>query len=228
MLSDAYGWTAYEVLLPLLAGIGLLLGFLAVERRVVAPLLPPRFLLNRRRGLGLVAIALTAAGTSTTFVLFSLHLQEGRGWSPLETSAAFVPFAAALILSGRLAGPLIGRYGAGQVAGGGLLVGAAGLGLLALAGFTPSLPYVTGLLPGLLLLPAGAAASFAGAAVLATDGVPPGEAGLAGGVLNTAMELGATVVFALVLAVGGDGPSLAAAAAGFALLALLNYRSVHC
>ncbi|MDG4862119.1 MFS transporter, partial [Streptomyces sp. T-3] len=124
VLSDAHGWGSYEVLVPLAAGTALLLAFFAVERRAVAPLLPPRFLLRRRRALGLVAIALTAAGTSTTFVLFSLHLQEARGWSPLATSGAFVPFAVALILSGRLAGPLIGRFGAGRVAGGGLLVGA--------------------------------------------------------------------------------------------------------
>ncbi|MFF8279196.1 hypothetical protein ACF05T_24240 [Streptomyces lateritius] len=77
---------------------------------------------------------------------------------------------------------------------------------------------------GLLLLPAGAAASFAGAAVPATDGVPPHRPGLAGGVLDTAMELGPTALFAALLTLGGDASSPAATASGFAALATLTTR----
>ncbi|CAM5585765.1 MFS transporter [Streptomyces tanashiensis] len=158
--------------LPLLAGLVLLAAFGAVERRTADPLLPPGFLRDGRRALSLAAIGLTAAGTATVFVLLSLALQQQRGWSALLTSAAFVPFAAALLGSGRLAGPLTGRYGPGRVTAAGLGTAAAGLGLLAATGFDTSVPYAYGLLPGLVLLPAGGALSFAGAAVLATDGVP--------------------------------------------------------
>ncbi|SED42321.1 MFS transporter [Streptomyces sp. TLI_105] len=219
VLTDARPWGSAPVLVPLLAGLVLLAAFGAVERRAADPLLPPDFLRDGRRALGLAAIGLTAAGTATVFVLLSLALQQRRGWSALLTSAAFVPFAVALLASGRLAGPLIGRYGPGRVTAAGLGTAAAGLGLLAATGFDTSAPYAYGLLPGLLLLPAGAALSFAGAAVLATDGVPAHRAGLAGGVLNTAMELGPTVLFAALLTLGGDAVSLAAAAALFTVLA---------
>ncbi|MFE2554676.1 MFS transporter [Streptomyces sp. NPDC059352] len=222
VLTDAHPWGSAPVLAPLLAGLVLLAGFAAVERRTADPLLPPDFLRDGRRVLGLAAIGLTAAGTATVFVLLSLALQERRGWSALLTSAAFVPFAVALLGSGRLAGPLIGRYGPGRVTGAGLGTAAAGLGLLAATGFDTSVPYAYGLLPGLLLLPAGGALSFAGAAVLATDGVPAHRTGLAGGVLNTAMELGPTVLFAGLLTLGGDAVSLAAAAALFAAPAALT------
>ncbi len=208
--------------MPLSTGLVLLAAFGAVERRTADPLLPPDFLRDGRRALGLAAIGLTAAGTATVFVLLSLALQQQRGWSALLTSAAFVPFAVALLGAGRLAGPLIGRYGPGRVTGAGLGTAAAGLGLLAATGFETSVPYAYGLLPGLLLLPAGGALSFAGAAVLATRGVPAHRAGLAGGVLNTAMELGPTVVFAALLTLGGDAASLAAAAALFAALAAVT------
>ncbi|MEU9386742.1 MFS transporter [Streptomyces sp. NPDC048279] len=145
-------------------------------------------------------------------------MQQDRGWSQLETSAAFLPFALALIGSGRAAGPLVHRYGARSVGAWGLVTAAAGLVLLAVTGFDVRTPYVLGLLPGLVVLPAGAAASFAGAAVLTTEGVPPEQGGLAGGVLNTALELGPTVVFAVLLTVGGDATSLTATAVAFALL----------
>ncbi|MEU6877146.1 MFS transporter [Streptomyces sp. NPDC046712] len=225
--TDAHPWSSAAVLVPLLTGLVLLAAFVAVERRAGDPLLPPDLLRDRRRGTGLAAIALTAAGTATVFVLLSLGLQQQRGYSALLTSAAFVPFAAALLATGRLTGPLIGRYGPGRVTAAGLATGASGLALLAATGLDPAVPYAYGLLPGLLLLPAGAAASFAGAAVLATDGVPPHRAGLAGGVLNTAMELGPTVLFAVLLTLGSDASSLAATAVGFAALAALTMRTTR-
>ncbi|CAL9366741.1 MFS transporter [Streptomyces sp. enrichment culture] len=215
VLTDAWPWTSDRVLVPLAVGALLLAAFPLVERRTRDPLLPPGFLRDRGRALGLAATALTAAGTSTVFVLFSLHLQDARGWSALRTSAAFVPFALSLLVSGRLAGRLVGRSGPAAVTGAGLGTAAAGLAALALFGLNPDVPYALGVLPGFVLLPAGAAAAFAGSAVLATDGVPAERAGLAGSVHNTAMETGPTVVFAAVLAVGGDRASLAAAAVVF-------------
>ncbi|MFD5365387.1 MFS transporter [Streptomyces sp. NPDC127103] len=224
VLTDAHAWGSAPVLVPLLAGLVLLAAFGAVERRTADPLLPPDFLRDRRRGLGLAAIGLTATGMAGVFILLSLSFQQQRGWDELRASAAFVPFAAVLLASGRLAGPLIRRYGPGRVTATGLGTAAAGLGLLAATGFDASVPYAYGLLPGLLLLPAGGALSFSAAAVLTTEGVPAHRAGLAGGVLNTAMELGPTVVFAALLTLGGDAVSLAAAAALFTALAVLTIR----
>jgi MFS family permease len=225
VLTEAHPWASAAVLLPLLAGAALLAAFLVAEHRSHDPLLPLAFLRHRRRAVALAAIGLTAAGTATTFILLSLHLQQDRGWSALLTSAAFVPFAVALLVSGRTAGPLIARYGATAVTASGLAVAAAGLALLALTGLAPHTPYAYGLLPGLLLLPVGAAAAFAGAAVLATDGVEPRQTGLAGGVINTAMELGPTVVLAALLSLGSDTTSLAATAAVLAAAAFLTTRT---
>ncbi|MFJ4778220.1 MFS transporter [Streptomyces sp. NPDC088762] len=225
VLTDARPWGSAAVLVPLLSGVALLAGFLVAERRARDPLLPPGFLRDRRRGLALAAIGLTAAGTATVFVLLSLHLQQDRGWSALQTSAAFVPFAVALLVSGRAAGPLVSGYGAPAVTTLGLAVAGTGLALLALTGLAPHTPYAYGLLPGLLLLATGGATGFAGAAVLATDGVEPQQAGLAGGVMNTAMELGPTVVLAALLTLGSDATSLAAAAGAFAVAAFLNHRT---
>ncbi|MFD3538519.1 MFS transporter [Streptomyces sp. NPDC058662] len=223
--TDARPWSSAGVLVPLLGGAALFGAFLIAERHARDPLLPPRFLLDQRRAFALAAIALSACGTALTFVVLSLHLQQAREWSPLQTSAAFVPFAAALIASGRAAQPLISRYGARAVTTAGLGTGAAGLAHLALTGLDAHASYPQGLLPGLLLLPAGTAASFAGAAVLATTGVPQERTGLAGGVLNTAMEFGPTVLLAILLTLGSDASSLAATGAALAAVAVLNHRA---
>ncbi|MEU1347863.1 MFS transporter [Streptomyces sp. NPDC005795] len=225
VVTDVRPRSSAGVLVPLLSGAALIVAFLYTERRTADPLLPTRFLLDRRRALALTAIALSACGTAMTFVVLSLHLQQTRDWSPLRTSAAFVPFAVALIASSRAAGPLVIRYGAGAVTTAGLGTGAAGLALLASSGLHVHTPYAYGLLPGLVLLSAGAAASFGGAAVLATEGVPAQQAGLAGGVLNSAMELGPTVVFALLLTLGSDAVSLAATGSALAVVAVLTHRA---
>ncbi|MFI7386392.1 MFS transporter [Streptomyces sp. NPDC049813] len=225
VVTGERSWTSAGVLAPLLGGSILLGAFWYAERRGHDPLLPPGFLTVRRRALALGAIALSACATALISVVLSLHLQQARLWSELRISAAFVPFAVALIASGRAAGPLIRRRGAGAVTAAGLGTAAVGSVLLAATGLDAGIPYAYGLLPGLLLLPAGAAAAFAGAAVLAGDGVQPGESGLAGGVLNTAMECGPTVLFALLLTLGGGTASLAATGAALALAAALIHRT---
>jgi hypothetical protein len=58
-----------------------------------------------------------------------------------------------------------------------------------------------GSLPGSVLLAIGLPLVFSGAAVLSTANVPQRQAGLAGGVMNTAMELEPTVGFALLMTV---------------------------
>jgi predicted MFS family arabinose efflux permease len=127
--------------------------------------------------------------------VLALYLQQIRGWSPLRTSLAFLPYAAALVLAGRVAGRGVDRFGARAVVIAGLALAACGLFLLAL--LDPDTGYTAGMLPGLVLLPGGVGLTFAGAAVLAVEGVPRRQTGLAGGVMNTAMELGPTVGLAL-------------------------------
>ncbi|BBF87578.1 putative transmembrane efflux protein [Aquitalea magnusonii] len=195
-----YGWSSPMVFLPLGAGLVLLSLFLAVERRVAGPLLPPGFIGHPCRIAGLTGmlLAAAAAGGLISFVL-SLYLQQARGWSPLATAGAFFPFAATLIVTGRFAVPLVSRYGASRITIAGLVVAA--VGLLLLAGLERETNYVTGLLPGLILLASGGSLLFSGSAVLSTADVPPQQAGLAGGVMNTAMELGPTVGLATLMSV---------------------------
>lgn len=199
IISGEHPWTSTAVLVPLAVGAVLLGAFLAVERRVRAPLLPPGFAVEPRRFVGLVGMLLAAAGSGLVAFVLSLYLQQERDWSSLETAGAFVPFAVVLIATSRVAGPLVGRFGAGPVLIAGLVVGAAGLGLL--AGIDRDTSYALGLLPGVVLLAVGMSLMFSGSAVLSTANVPLHQMGLAGGVMNTAMELGPTVGVAALMAV---------------------------
>lgn len=227
--SGDYSWRSGAVLVPLVSGVALLAAFARIERRVSDPLLPPGFILDRCRIIGLLGMLLAAAGAGglISFVL-SLYLQQIREWSSLATAAAFVPFAVVLIATGRASGPLVERFGAPRITVSGFLIAAVGLGLL--AGIDRSMSYALGLLPGLILLAAGGSLLFSGAAVLSTTNVPPHQAGLAGGVMNTAMELGPTVGLAALMSVAalpadvvaGYGWAFGTAAAAYVLAAVFS------
>jgi MFS family permease len=196
--AGAHGWSATTVWLPVVVGAVLLLAFLGLERRVRDPLLPPGFLARPSRAVGLVGMTSAAAGSLLLEYVLSLYLQEVHGWTGLGVALAFLPFAVALLASNPLGARLVGRFGAARAMAAGLLLCGAGTALLAAIGRGTA--YLSGILPGSLLLAVGLALTFSGAAVLSTADVPRHQAGLAGGVMNTAMELGPTAGFALLMA----------------------------
>ncbi|MBJ7906805.1 MFS transporter [Streptomyces sp. DSM 110735] len=191
------GWTSPVALGTLAGGGALLLGFLVAEARVRQPLLPLSFPASPRRAVALLAVFLGAAGITTIFFMLALYFQEVRGYSALETSAAFLPFGLTLVVSGLCVGRLVQRFGPRAV----LVVGLAlaGLGLAALGRLGTDTPYVGVVLAGLVLFPAGAALVFAGSTVTATTDVPQDQAGLAGAVVNTALEAGPAIGLAVLV-----------------------------
>jgi predicted MFS family arabinose efflux permease len=135
----------------------------------------------RRRAVPLAAVMVCAAAMATAFFMLSLYLQQVRGLSPLQTSTAFLLPIPAVATSGPLAARLIPRLGARPVLATGLLTAAGGLLLVSLLG----VPYA-----GLLVFPFGTGLAFSAAMVAAVQDVAPEQAGLAGALVNTAMETG--------------------------------------
>lgn len=161
------------------AGAALLASFVLVERRHSAPLVPPPFL--ARRALPLAAVLACAAAMATAFFLLSLYLQQVRGLSALWVSVICLLSAPAAVSAGPLAGRLIRRFGVRPVLAAGLLMAAAGLLLLSFL----SAPYA-----GLLVFPFGAGLAFSAGLVTAMQDAGAAQAGLAGALVNTAMETG--------------------------------------
>ncbi|PSJ28766.1 MFS transporter [Streptosporangium nondiastaticum] len=221
-------WGAGVVWGPVVAGVLLLAAFAVVELKVADPLVPLGFLVRRHRATALWAVFIGSAGMSTIFFLLSLYFQEVRDASPLLTSAAFLPFSAAQVVTGMLAGRLIGRFGGRAVMVGGLVVAAGGLVLIGQLGAAS--PYAGAMLAGLIVFPVGIACVFSGSTVVALEDVEDSRAGLAGGVVNTAMEVGPTVGLAILVSLatahasglrdGGEGVA-SATSGGYAFALLL-------
>ncbi|RJL32705.1 MFS transporter [Bailinhaonella thermotolerans] len=198
-----------------LGAVALLAAFVAVERRVAAPIV--RFSLFRsphvRYG-NLICLVVSSSGLAAQFFT-ALSLQHVGGLSPLVTGLVFAPVSAAIVLVSTRVGPLAGRFGVRRMIVAGALV--TGLGLLAL-GLAP-MGHVWTALPGLLLCGLGAGLAYAPSIVVSTTGVAGADQGLASGLINTSFQLGGPLGLAVVNAVSAaviaDGTGAAALAGGY-------------
>lgn len=205
--------------LAIVAAVALGIAFVVVERRTADPILPLGFLADRTRVGGLAAIFVTAASMGTMWFMTSLYLQQVKGFSPIVTSLAFLPYVAVQLGTSTVVARVVGRFGARTATPLGLLLAAAGMGLLSL--LEQDSPYVGVFLAGLLVFVAGASLAFSGAMVAATSTASEQQAGLAGGVANLAMEAGPTVGFAfLVSLAAGYASQTAGYAAAFGVAAI--------
>jgi EmrB/QacA subfamily drug resistance transporter len=193
--SQSYGWGAPRTIGLLAAGVVLLAGFLAIERRSPAPLM--RLGIFRLHGLAAadLTLLLTAAAVFATFFFVSLYLQQILGYSPLRAGVAFLPFSAGIATGATVARKLVPRLGVHVVPVIGLALATAGMTVLT------QLPvhgrYASNLLPGVLPLGLGMGLTFVPITLAGTSEVTGEDAGVASGLLNTAQQVGGSIGLAI-------------------------------
>jgi len=128
--APVVGVTSAETILCALVTLGLLGGFVAVERRVAQPLVPVRlFGYQDFAGGGLMALV-QAAGYSGVSLYASIYWQQVARLSPLDTGLAFLPCGLLMTLViGPAAAPLAQKIGARALSTAGSVVMVAGMGL---------------------------------------------------------------------------------------------------
>jgi MFS transporter, DHA2 family, methylenomycin A resistance protein len=180
----------------------------AVERGRDDPLLPSTLLGRPAFAAGNLVAAAMNLGTLGTLFVLTLDLQGIEGRSALQAGVAILPAFAALALVAPLGGRLAARVGPRVPMVAGLLVAAAGLGLLD-GGPLEIACALWG--AGLGLLTPAVVGACVGAA-------GPERAGLASAVNNTARQAGGALGVAAAGAVAGS-PAAAGFAHGFHLVA---------
>jgi EmrB/QacA subfamily drug resistance transporter len=123
--GPAQGWTSVAVLARAAAALCLFGLFVALERRVRAPMLDLALFSNRRFVGAVAAMLAYAACAQVMASLLPLYLQNARGASPLQAGVGMLPFALAMLLL-----PMAGRRLAAFMAGYQIL--ALGLAIVAL------------------------------------------------------------------------------------------------
>jgi EmrB/QacA subfamily drug resistance transporter len=191
-----YGWGAALTLRLGATALALLVAFVIREATARNPLIPLR-IFRSRNVTGANAIqALTVAGMFGMFFLGVLYLQRVLGYDALGTGLAFLPTTLVMgTLSLRYSERLIMRFGARATLLPGLVLIAVGLALFARVPVDGT--YVTDVLPSTLLIGTGVGISFPALATLAMSGATDEDAGLASGLVNTTVQVGAALGLAV-------------------------------
>jgi EmrB/QacA subfamily drug resistance transporter len=185
------GWGTAETIGLLAASAALVLGFVAIELRSKAPLLPMRiFRLRTLTGANVTGFLIGAALFSQFFLL-TLYMQEVLHYSALKTGVAYLTLTLAIITFAAVAQGAVTRLGVRRVLPVGLALSTVGLIL-----FT-RLPvdghYFWDLFPGFLISGIGLALSFVPMTITALIGVREADAGIASGLINTSQQIGGAI-----------------------------------
>jgi EmrB/QacA subfamily drug resistance transporter len=211
-LGRASGWPAWTwVSLAAAPFVGAY--FVASQRRLErsgrVPLVPLSLLEVRYARLGLTAMLLFATCVGGFMFSLTMVLQAGHGYSALRSGMTMVPSAVAFFVVALASRRLIARFGDRLVAGGAAVfaVGLAGFAAVVVASGA-HLNAVAASAP-LVVLGIGWAAAMVPLIGVVLSGLPAERAGLAGGVLSTALQVGlaagASIVGTVLFSVAGSG-----------------------
>ena len=194
------------------AALALGAAFVVIERRAAQPLVPLGIFRNRSLALGNVIVLLVGAAMVGLFFAISVYMQAVLGYSALTTGLSQLPLAGMLVVVAGTVPAIVGRLGERATLVGSLLVLAAGLVWLS---FAPSdADFVVHLLGPSSLIGAGIGGALVTATQLSVDGVEGGEAGLAGGLVNTSQQIGGALGLAVLASIAtGRTNSIAATGA---------------
>jgi predicted MFS family arabinose efflux permease len=186
--TDTYSWTSSRVLGSLAGAVVLLAGFVAVELRAKAPILPfSIFRLKSLTGANIVGLLLGAAIFSMFFLL-SLYMQQVLGYSALKAGVAYLLVASVIIVAAGASQALVTRIGVRSVLITGMVLLVAGLLWFSQVSVHGS--YATDLAPGFILAGIGLGFSFVPVQIASLIGVTHDEAGIASGLINTSQQVG--------------------------------------
>ncbi len=198
--GNELGWYSAQTLGMLGAALGLLAAFIAIEKRVAHPLMPLSLFRLRNVSIANGVAVLWAAAMFAWFFMSALYMQLVLGYSPMQVGLAFLPGNLAMaVLSVGVSAWLVLRFGIRLPLTVGLLLGATGLALFALA--PPNGSFLWHVLPGMLLLGVGSGIAFNPLLLAAMSDVEASESGLASGVVNTAFMMGGALGLAVLASI---------------------------
>ncbi|MGH9087706.1 MAG: MFS transporter [Acidimicrobiales bacterium] len=185
------GWSAPVTVGLLAASLAGLVAFVLVELRSANPLLPIRIILDRNRGGSFLVSLLVGCAMLGTFLFLTYYFQGSLGYSAVKTGFAFLPFSFGIIAGATLASRLLPRTGPRALMVSGLILGAAGLGVLTQLHVGSS--YVGLVLPAEIVASFGMGMSFVPMSSTALIGVDPADAGVASALVNGTQQIGSSL-----------------------------------
>jgi EmrB/QacA subfamily drug resistance transporter len=189
------GWNSSSVVIGLIAGVGVLAGFVLWEITCDHPMLDVRFFKNRRFSGANAAITMVFFAMFGASFLITQYLQTVLGFSALEAGLRMLPMAIVLLLVAPISPRFVERIGTKLVVGTGLLLAAAGLILVSTVPIADGYPH---LLAGMLVLAVGMGLVMAPATESIMGSLPPNKAGVGSAMNDTTRQMGGALGVAVI------------------------------
>lgn len=204
--SSQYGLASLHTLGFAAVAIVLLTAFVIRQASIKNPILPLRLFRSRMLTVSNAVQGLMIVGIFGMFFLGSLDFERVLHYGPLAIGLAFLPVALTMgALSAEGTARLIMRFGSQRVLIAGQVLIAAALILLARGPVHSD--YVRDLLAPMLLIGIGGGLSFPSLDMLAMADATPEDSGLASGLLNTTVQVGAALGLAVLATVSASRTS---------------------
>ena len=189
--APAVGWTAPRTLALLAASAAMLAGFLVLESRAEAPLLPLRlFRLRTLAGSNAVSFMLGASFFAFIFI-GTLYMQQVLGFSALTTGLAWLTASVTSVALAGLSQMLVTPASAKLVMAAGMVL--IGAGIIWCAQVPVHGHFWADLAGPFFVTGAGTAFSFIPVSIGALAGVAERDAGVASGLMNTSQQIGGAI-----------------------------------
>jgi EmrB/QacA subfamily drug resistance transporter len=175
------GWTT-TLIVTLIGGIAVLIGFLINEARVRHPMMPLSLFRDRQfAGANIVTLVVYAALAGTLFLL-PLALQRVAGFSPVQAGSALLPVTVVMLLLSARMGRIAQRIGPRRPMTIGPIIAACGMALF--TRIDASTTYVVDVLPAVLIFALGLSMTVAPLTATVLAAAPEHEVGVASAVNN--------------------------------------------
>src|SRR6267378_3337549 len=215
-------FTSIDSLWPLGLSILILAGFVLIESRSKAPLMPLAFL---RRGVvlssNILALIFAASAGGLGFIL-TIYLQQILGLSALDAGLGFLPPAIIFFfIGGWGSSRFVDRFGLKRVLLGSMALSS--IGSLWLTRISVTGTYWD-TVPGLVIWAFGASIGFPALSIAALAGTKHGEEGLASGIISTSQRVGFPLGLAILLSIATvtDPPPIGTATQAASLVGIVT------
>jgi EmrB/QacA subfamily drug resistance transporter len=181
------GWSSALVLGAGGAGLALLACFAVVEHASSHPMLDLSFFRKRRFTAAIVPVGLVTFGLFGALFVLTQFLQLKLGYTPLQAGVRTLPAAGAILIVAPLSALFVRRVGTKLAVAAGLSAVAGGL--LQISGASAATTYA-GILPGMILLGAGAGLAIPSATGSVMGSLPSEHTGVGSATNGTFLQVG--------------------------------------
>jgi EmrB/QacA subfamily drug resistance transporter len=202
--SNDWGWSSARTVSAFISAAAALAVFVGFSRRHPHPVIDPALFRLRSFTSVNIATLLFNGSFGAGLLLAILWMQQGWGYSALETGFAIAAGPLVVPVASIVAARLFGHVSPARlIATGGVVVTLGSLWLLAALSAEPS--YATTVLPGWLVIGVGVGLGFPNLVAAATSTLPPAQASTGSGIISMSRQVGLVLGVSILVSILGTG-----------------------